>query len=79
MRGNSADNAMRLSFVPTAIDRSYQDKRFAIEHFHTKLPNLLSGLQALEGAQLAAVRHTRLNNFLDGFMDEVGAPSRTKL
>lgn len=59
---------------PTAIGRPYQDKRFTIEHFHTKLLSLASGFQTVEGARLAAVRHARLKDFLDGFMEEIGAP-----
>lgn len=59
---------------PTAIGRPYQDKRFTIEHFHTKLLSLASGFQTVEGARLAAVRHARLKGFLDGFMEEIGAP-----
>lgn len=59
---------------PTAIGRPYQDKRFTIEHFHTKLLSLASGFQTVEGARLAAVRHARLRDFLDGFMEEIGAP-----
>lgn len=59
---------------PTAIGRPYQDKRFTIEHFHTKLLFLASGFQTVEGARLAAVRHARLKDFLDGFMEEIGAP-----
>ena len=64
---------------PTAAGRDFQDKRFAIEHFHTKLLKLASGFQTVEGARLAADRHARLNTFLDGFMEEIGAPNTTKL
>ena len=60
---------------PTAVGRDYQDKRFTIEHFHTKLLKLASGFQTAEGARLAANRHARLNSFLDDFMDEIGAVS----
>lgn len=63
---------------PTAVGRDFQDKRFAIEHFHTKLLKLASGFQTAEGARLAAARHARLNAFLEGFMDEIGAPIPTK-
>lgn len=57
---------------PNATDRDYQDKRFAIEHFHTKLLKLASGFQTAEGARLAATRHARLESFLADFMDEIG-------
>ncbi|NWB96785.1 HD domain-containing protein [Pseudomonas gingeri] len=58
---------------PTASNREYQDKRFAIEHFHTKLLKLASGFQTAEGARIAAIRHQRLERFLNEFMDETGA------
>lgn len=64
---------------PEAVGRDYQDKRFTIEHFHTKLLKLASGFQTAEGARLAAVRHARLNSFLEDFMDEIGASSRAEL
>jgi len=57
---------------PDAQGRAYQDKRFAIEHFHTKLLKLASGFQTGEGARLAALRHARLQAYLEDFMDEVG-------
>ncbi|WP_416425050.1 HD domain-containing protein [Pseudomonas sp. App30] len=57
---------------PTAADRDYQDKQFAIEHFHTKLLTLAVGFQTAEGARLATVRHGRLESFLADFMDEIG-------
>jgi len=57
---------------PSAQGRAYQDTTFAIEHFHTKLLQLASGFQTGEGARLAALRHARLQEYLDDFMDEVG-------
>lgn len=57
---------------PTAADRGYQDKQFAIEHFHTKLLTLAHGFKTAEGARLAAIRHARLESFLADFMDEIG-------
>ena len=56
---------------PSAQGRAYQDTTFAIEHFHTKLLQLASGFQTGEGARLAAIRHARLQAYLDDFMDEV--------
>jgi len=58
---------------PNAQGRAYQDTAFAIEHFHTKLLKLASGFQTGEGARLAALRHARLQAYLEDFMDEVGA------
>ncbi|MBV4503966.1 HD domain-containing protein [Pseudomonas sp. BW13M1] len=57
---------------PTAAGRDYRDNRFTIEHFHTKLLKLASGLQTGEGARLAALRHQRLASFLAEFMEEIG-------
>lgn len=59
---------------PTASGRDYQDKRFTIEHFHTKLLKLASGFQTEEGTRLAAQRHARLESFLAEFMDEIWVP-----
>ena len=59
---------------PRALGRDYQDSRFAIEHFHTKLLTLSAGFQTTEGARLAAIRHQRLQRFLEDFMEEIGAP-----
>jgi len=58
---------------PMALDREYQDKRFTIEHFHTKLLKLASGFQTQEGARIAAKRHQSLEHFLKEFMEEIGA------
>lgn len=56
---------------PQATGREYQDKRFTLEHFHTKLLKLASGFQTPEGARLAAIRHKRLEWFVQDFMDEI--------
>ncbi|MFK3818906.1 HD domain-containing protein [Pseudomonas sp. NPDC089407] len=58
---------------PAARGRGFQDTAYAIEHFHTKLLKLASGFKTREGARLAGERHARLEVFLAGFMDEVGA------
>lgn len=58
---------------PHAADRDYDDKRFAVDHFHTKLFKLADGFQTSTGARLAQVRHTRMRRFLDELMEEVGA------
>jgi len=58
---------------PTATGRDYEDTRFAIEHFQTKLLKLATGFQTTEGRRLAAIRHARLESFLAQFMDEISA------
>lgn len=57
---------------PTALGREYQDNRYAIEHFQTKLLKLASGFQTHEGSRQAALRHRRLEQFLSDFMQEIG-------
>lgn len=56
---------------PTAAGREFDDKTFAIEHFHTKLLKLNSGFRTGEGTRLAQQRHDRLESFLTEFMDEI--------
>jgi uncharacterized protein len=56
---------------PEARQRTYDDKRFTIDHFHTKLFSLVSGFQTETGARIARIRHERLKRFLDEFMDEI--------
>jgi uncharacterized protein len=56
---------------PHAAGRPYDDRRFALDHFHTKLLGLSSGFQTATGARLAQVRHERLQRFLDEFSDEI--------
>jgi uncharacterized protein len=57
---------------PEASHRPYDDKRFAVDHFHTKLLHLAEGFQTGEGARLAGIRHERLKRFLAELMEEVG-------
>lgn len=58
---------------PQATNRDYDDKRFAVDHFYTKLFRLADGFQTKTGTRLAQVRHTRMKRFLDELMQEVGA------
>ncbi|WP_122768872.1 HD domain-containing protein, partial [Pseudomonas viridiflava] len=44
---------------PHATQRPYDDKNFAVDHFHTKLLHLADGFQTRTGASLAKVRHER--------------------
>lgn len=59
---------------PTARHRAYDDRRFAIDHFQTKLLGLAAGFQTRAGARLATERQARLQHFLDGFLREVSPP-----
>lgn len=60
---------------PHATHRDYDDKRFAVDHFHTKLFKLVDGFQTETGGYLAKARHDSMKRFLDELMDEVGAPA----
>ncbi|MFC6337376.1 HD domain-containing protein [Pseudomonas sp. CCM 7891] len=57
---------------PTAQDRGYDDKRFCLDHFQTKLLHLAGGFQTATGQRLAQVRHQRLKEFMEAFIDEIG-------
>lgn len=59
---------------PHASHRTYDDKQFAVDHFHTKLLHLADGFQTSAGARFAQVRHERLKRFLGDLMEEIGAP-----
>ncbi|AHG42635.1 phosphohydrolase [Pseudomonas syringae CC1557] len=59
---------------PHAGQRPYDDKNFAVDHFHTKLLHLADSFKTHTGEQMAKVRHTRLKRFLDELMEEIGAP-----
>ncbi|VWL89421.1 HD domain-containing protein [Burkholderia lata] len=56
---------------PHASDRALDDKRFAIDHFRTKLLRLSTGFQTVTGTRMAIVRRDRLQRFLDEFSDEI--------
>ncbi len=56
---------------PRAEDRPLDDKRFAIDHFATKLFKLADGFQTAAGRKIAKQRHERLELILDMFIDEI--------
>lgn len=58
-------------FDPSAEDRALDDKRFAIDHFTTKLFKLADQFQTPTGRLLAKERHERLQTVLAMFMDEI--------
>ncbi|NWA05587.1 HD domain-containing protein [Pseudomonas gingeri] len=57
---------------PLAQHRGYDDQRFSLDHFQTKLLHLASGFQTATGTRLAAIRHERLQRFRDEFLAELG-------
>lgn len=58
-------------FDPAAANRPLDDKRYAIDHFQTKLFKLAEGFQTETGRRLAAARDKSLRDFLSAFMDEI--------
>lgn len=58
---------------PEAKDREYDDKRFCLDHFQTKLLHLADGFQTPTGQRLAQTRHERLKGFMELFKEEIGA------
>ncbi|MGN8343732.1 HD domain-containing protein [Pseudomonas sp. SMV71] len=57
---------------PLAIARDYDDKRYCLDHFQTKLLHLCDGFQTATGQRMALIRHERLKDFLRQFMEEAG-------
>jgi uncharacterized protein len=51
--------------------RGRDDKRYALDHFYTKLLKLAGSFQTATGARLARERDTRLRQFLDDFRAEI--------
>ncbi|WP_249123209.1 MULTISPECIES: HD domain-containing protein [unclassified Bradyrhizobium] len=51
--------------------RPLDDRRFALDHFKTKLMHLASGFQTATGATLARERHERLLRFWREMRDEI--------
>jgi len=56
---------------PTAERRDYDDRRFAIDHFQTKLFKLVDGFNTIKGRELATIRQERLHRILEEFLDEI--------
>lgn len=57
---------------PEATARDYDDQRFCLDHFQTKLLHLADGFQTTTGQQLARIRHQRLKGFMELFKEEIG-------
>jgi uncharacterized protein len=57
---------------PQAKSRDYDDKRFCLDHFQTKLLHLADGFQTTTGQRLARIRHDRLKDFMEFFEEEIG-------
>lgn len=57
---------------PEAKERDYDDTRFCLDHFQTKLLHLADGFQTAAGQRLARLRHQRLKGFMEQFKEEIG-------
>lgn len=57
---------------PEAKHRDYNDTRFCLDHFQTKLLHLADGFQTAAGQRLAQIRHQRLKGFMEQFKEEIG-------
>ncbi|MBC8996236.1 HD domain-containing protein [Pseudomonas sp. N40(2020)] len=57
---------------PEARHRDYNDTRFCLDHFQTKLLHLADGFQTTAGQRLAQIRHQRLKGFMEQFKEEIG-------
>ncbi|MFW9077883.1 HD domain-containing protein [Pseudomonas sp. P2757] len=57
---------------PEATQRDYDDQRFCLDHFQTKLLHLADGFQTDAGRRLAQIRHQRLKGFMEQFKEEIG-------
>ncbi|AXJ06308.1 phosphohydrolase [Pseudomonas fluorescens] len=57
---------------PEARERDYDDKRFCLDHFQTKLLHLADGFQTVAGQRIAQIRHQRLKGFMEQFKEEIG-------
>jgi uncharacterized protein len=56
---------------PHARERPLDDRRYALDHFRTKLLKLSEGFRTVTGARLARERHRRLERFLEEFAEEI--------
>jgi uncharacterized protein len=57
---------------PQAKARDYDDSRFCLDHFHTKLLHLANGFQTATGQRMALNRHEKLKSFLENLIEEAG-------
>ncbi|SED55009.1 HD domain-containing protein [Pseudomonas kilonensis] len=57
---------------PQAKSRDYDDRRFCLDHFQTKLLHLANGFQTATGQHMALTRHEKLKNFMEQFIEEAG-------
>ena len=69
--GGRMGSALYDPLDPKGEHRTLDDKAFSIDHFPIKLFKLADGFQTATGAEIARLRHRRLERFLDEFLDEI--------
>lgn len=69
--GGRLGSALYDPFDPEAEARAIDDKRYALDHFETKLLKLSAGFKTETGRAMASVRHARLLSFLDALASEI--------
>lgn len=63
---------------PEALEREYDDTRFCLDHFQTKLLHLADGFQTVTGQRLAQIRHQRLKGFMEQFKEEASTSEQQR-
>jgi uncharacterized protein len=69
--GGRMRSALYDATDPLAQQRQYDDKRFTLDHFETKLFKLQEGFQTAAGRRMAALRTERMRRFLSELLEEV--------
>ncbi|CAI1859810.1 HD domain-containing protein [Serratia fonticola] len=69
--GGRMRSALYDAADPLAQQRQYDDKRFTLDHFETKLFKLQEGFQTAAGRKMAALRTERMRRFLSELLEEV--------
>ncbi|MEB7885330.1 HD domain-containing protein [Serratia fonticola] len=69
--GGRMRSALYDAADPLAQQRQYDDKRFTLDHFETKLFKLQEGFQTDAGRRMAALRTDRMRRFLSELLEEV--------
>ncbi|WP_447870745.1 HD domain-containing protein [Serratia fonticola] len=69
--GGRMRSALYDAADPLAQQRQYDDKRFTLDHFETKLFKLQEGFQTEAGRRMAALRTERMRRFLSELLEEV--------
>ncbi|HCH6763849.1 TPA: HD domain-containing protein [Serratia marcescens] len=69
--GGRMRSALYDAADPRAEHRQYDDKRFSLDHFETKLFKLQDGFQTTAGRQMAEQRTERMRRFVDDLLEEV--------